>query len=836
MRRPPLQAPPLWQCYLAFWILGILGAVWFNPALLCAFFLPVADSRLRRPCRAAFAAVIFGTGLLIAGRQLAAVVLPPTLSAKIEQSRQSRLCGIVRDVQPLPDNRLRVFLEQVRFQSGPEAEPESVPGLAAWTWENPFLNPLAGQSVCFDRRPRPVHSLANDGPTDSEIWWRSHGVSLQAWTRGEQVEPRFSGQGNFMAVLRENLRGKFLTALRPADSADGGPGQKVFDMPQGRAVLAALLFGDRRFIRLQTMNAFAAATLAHSLALSGQHLAVAGLAGWLCIMAAAGIHARLYLRKPRLVWVALATWPPALAYLWLGGAPPSLMRAACMLFVLGIWLARQKVFTSLDVVCAAVLCLTVLDPLIVFDTGMQLSVLCVCIIGLALPFLRTVIPRPDALRERAGQSPFVAPTRCSLRILLLSLMLQAALLPLNLLLFSNAGFWFPLNVLWLPLLGFFVLPAAFLGFSLQLAGLEQAARLVLDCAALPPQGLADMLHWLNLQGLLDTPALLRPHWTALPAFAALACAAALAVGRKKPLKAGRRLFAIGCILLLFGPLLRIQERAAGEIRLNLLDVGQGQSLVLNLPEGLRLLLDGGGSASLRFDVGKAVISPVLSYNAAPRLAAVCNSHPDTDHLGGLLHPLATFEVDKIFDNGQPANGNLRQKWEEFGGRRHSLSAGDSLILGSADQGLRLEVLWPPSLSPDEVRNGRETRGNDASLVLRLTRFGQGLALVPGDCGAEALAKLLASGRDVRARVLVAPHHGSDSSFNSDFYRAVAPEIVAASCGFQNQFGHPGLKLRTWLEQEGIPLFTTARSGRISLAFPPGEPVRVDTRRNDLCPQ
>ncbi|MDR2055193.1 MAG: ComEC/Rec2 family competence protein [Desulfovibrio sp.] len=820
IRRPPLQAPLIWQCYLAFWILGILGAVWLNPAIFCALLLPFADSRLRRPSRLALAALIFACGCVIAGRQLAAVPLPSPPPADIAGSRNPGLCGVVHDVRPLPDNRLRVLLETSRFQDGRHnADSGAVPGLVAWTWENPLFTPLAGQGVCLERRPRPVRGFVNEGVEDSGVWWRSHGVALRVWSRGEQGNPRFSGQGTLTARWRESLREKFLTALAPDDAQ----AQDVFGMPQGRALLPALLFGDRRFIRQQTVNNFSAAALAHSLALSGLHLALAGLVGLLCVLAAARAYAPLYLRKPRSVWAALAACPPALVYLWLGDAPPSLIRAGCMLCILALWLVRRKARTMLDVLCAAVLCITVADPLSALDTGMRLSVLCVGAIGLALPFLRGILSRRE---HAAGESPSRRLCRRLLQILLLSMLIQATLLPLSLLLFGNAGLWFPLNALWLPLLEFLVLPCAALGLVLQAGGLDWAARFVLDLAALPGQTLADMLAWLDSRGFLDIPAFLRPHWTGLPAFAALGCAAALAAGREKPLKAGRRLLALGCVLLCVGPFLRMQERASGAVRLSLLDVGQGQSVVLELPEGMRLLLDGGGSSSPRLDVGKAVVAPVLSYNAAPRLAAVLNSHPDTDHLGGLLHVLKTFEVGEIFDNGLPAAGRLEREWEAFASRRRSLRAGDSLRLGPAGLGLRLEVLWPPrALAGGEDKRG-ERRDNDASLVLRLSRFGQGLALVPGDCGPAALGRLLALGRDVRAKVLVAPHHGSDKSFLPDFYRAVGPELVLASCGVQNSYGHPGPKLRDWLARHNIPLLTTAESGQIRLTFLRDRAVRA----------
>lgn len=155
-----------------------------------------------------------------------------------------------------------------------------------------------------------------------------------------------------------------------------------------------------------------------------------------------------------------AALPPALIYLWLGNAPASLLRATCMLFVLTFWLVRGRSRTTLDVLCAALLCITLVSPLSVLDTGLQLSALCVAVIGLFLPWLRRMPPSPShEKRKIEAQSLWRRGSRWLLRILLISLLIQSALLPLNLLLFGNAGFWFPLNALWLPAADLLALPA-----------------------------------------------------------------------------------------------------------------------------------------------------------------------------------------------------------------------------------------------------------------------------------------------------------------------------------------------------------------------------------------
>ena len=879
MRHPPLQAPLLWQTYLGFWIAGITAAPWPLPSLCCALLLFFADARLWRAARTALAALCLLAGFLTGYWQLYGYPWQTLLSTE-EQTRQMgqlpqwlhesaqppRVCGIVRDLQGLPDNRLRLLLSDVRPACAdgrdglssasdaaaipPDATNSTVrplPGKLAWTWEAPtaaiaLSPPLPGQTVCLTRRPMPAQGFANKGQTDWGLWLAAQGVRWRMWTLGNQGDPRISGQPTLSARWRESLRRDFVGVLIPAQEAAQSHADKPdettaagasppashnkpaqYKLSQGKAILLALLFGDRQYLNQQTLNNFASATLVHSLALSGQHLTVAGLVGLLCVLAAARVRPGIYLRRPRAVWTLLATLPPALAYLWLGDAPASLLRAAVMLLLLAVYFLRGRPHTTLDVLCAALLCISVASPLSMLDTGLQLSVLCVAVIGMSLPWLRVLAPEPDpsAQMRRSGgfgrrmNQRFRRGTWALTRICLVSLGIQIALLPLNMLLFNNMGHWFWLNVLWLPVADMLVLPASVLGLFLSALGLDLAARAVLDTAALPCQWLTDCLAWLAGANLLQPPALLRPHWTALPAFAALLGALALKAGRADLPRAAQRLLLAGALLLCVGPALRTAERLSDHIRLDVLDVGQSQALLLRLPGHVRLLLDGGGSASPRFDPGQALVAPALTYNDAPHLTAILNTHPDLDHMGGLLHILRVFRVDHLLDNGREGKGSWGEQWRAVRTAHHSraLVRGDVLTLGKPSLGLRLEVLHPPMNEWDAWQ------GNDASVVARLTQHGRGLALFLGDAERPVLRRLLDNGDDLRAEVVVAPHHGSATGFLPEFYAAVQPGLVVASCGFENRYGYPSQPLRAWCDATGAPLHYTGRDGAVRIIWP-----------------
>lgn len=851
MRVPPLQPPLVWQVCLLFWCAGILTSLWPIEGLCAALLLLLADTRFRMPRRVLLAMAVCMIGVAVGRWQLSPVWSVPSEPAWLAitsdektQLQDLRICGVTRHVQGLSDGRLRVILEDVRPVTTDNILLAAAPlsGRCAWTWDAPGFRPLEGQTVCVSRRPVPVRGFANTSKPEQEARWAAQGVFWRIWSRSWARAPSVTGEGSLGARLRERLRRDLLRVLWAPHQPDSSA-----PPPQAKAILPALLFGDRSFLTHVTLEEFAAASLAHSLALSGQHLAIAGLIGFFSIFLLARLLPGIYLFRACPVWVALASLPPALAYLWLGDAPASLIRATCMLGFMTIWLLRTRTATGLDALLAALGCIILMDPLSLFDLSLQLSVLCVAVICLSLPGLRRLWLQPIM-----GTIPPACRTslknRMAVRgrailhglgtIFLLSLCIQLCLLPFMLSHFGSIGLWFPLNVVWLPAVDLMVLPGAALGLGCAALGLDSMARVILDVTILPCDTLLACLDFLHRHGLLDDVALLRPHWTALTAFTALAVSLAVLAGDGRPQAKGtaRRWLMAGLLLLCMGPVLRLVGHLDTTPRLEVFDVGQGLAVGLRLPDQNRLLIDGGGMASPRFDSGRALLAPALTDNEAPRLKAVFNSHPDLDHAGGLVYLLHTFQVAHLFHNGRDATGTLRETWRQA--RQFvaddMLTAGDILRAGD-DSSYQLEVLHPPRMPlacpKDEEETKEKWSGNNASLVLRLTRNGQGLALFTGDVEPTVLRRLLARGTELSARILVAPHHGSDRSFLPEFYEAVRPELIVAGCGFRNRWGYPGQSLRAWLASHQIPLLETGNHGKITVTIPQDGPLRVVTAKN-----
>jgi len=664
---------------------------------------------------------------------------------------------------------------------------------------------MPGQTVCLTRSVKPVSGFANERANSYRASLFSQKIYWRVWSRGLTGKPELTGKPYFWADVRHSLFEKFKAVLSLSNAES---------LPQARAILAALIFGDRFYLSQETVNNFASATLAHSLALSGQHLGVVGLLGYFLIILLALAWPRIYLACPRMLLVLMASLPLAFLYLWLGNAPPSLQRAAAMLLACAIWFWRRSFPAGIDILCAALFLILMLAPLAIFDIGLQMSALCVAIILLAWPFFAKFLPtslgRPLTFRERIW--------RTLASIFLVSFIIQLALLPLTLTRFQQAGFWFPLNVLWLPVLGFIVLPFGVLGLVFAAMPFDFAnlpARLALDAAATPCQLLSDMLAYLEKQGILAETLFLVPHWSGLLAFALLITALALLLGVSgvQARNKSRLMLCIALTALAVGPALRLWNSLSDTIRVTALDVGQGEALLVELPGRIRLLMDGGGSSTGRFDPGKAIVTPQTTANAQPKLEAVFNSHPDLDHLGGLLYILGNFAVADVFHNGRSAQKSLEQTWKRIRNwpNAHIPAAGDELQLGRPEDGLFLEFLHPPANNP-------VWSGNGASLVLRLVRHGKGIALFPGDADKAVLHYLLDNNVNLQAQVVIAPHHGSDKDMLAEFYKAARPELVIACCGYLNFRHYPGKKTRSFLAANGIQLLDTGNHGKISVEF------------------
>ncbi len=537
--------------------------------------------------------------------------------------------------------------------------------------------------------------------------------------------------------------------------------------PAGAAgsVLQALTIGDRAALAPATRDLFTRTGTAHLMAISGLHLAlVAGFSylvvHWLVRVLGLGA----WLAAPRAA--ALASLAAALGYGLLSGWGLPVQRAAIMLACALAPTCLGRRLRVTDTLLLAVFLVLLRDPLAVRDGGFWLSFGAVMVLVYAF----------------AGRPARTGPLRTAFRT---QLVLGVGMLPLLVGLGLPVS-WasLPANLLAVPWTGLLVLPLALAGLLLQ-AGIGMGAELL---------AWAECLMALQLQVLTWFAAAAAPLTAGNPVPATLLLAGFGLAWLLAPAGVPARWGGLLLCLPLFAP--PQKHLRAGEFEVHVLDVGQGLSVLVETRDRA-LLYDAGNGGAGRFDLGRAVVAPYLRARGRAGLDLALVSHGDSDHAGGMPAVLAATRAENL-----------------LGGEHLPRAAGRVTANCRAGQqwswnGVRFRVLAPAP--------GARPAHNNESCVVHVAGSG-GSLLLPGDIERRAEHALVArSAPRLRARILVAPHHGSRTSSSPAFVRAVAPELVVFSAGWQSRFGHPHGDVVDRYRRRGMRLLGTAESGAVRIA-------------------
>jgi competence protein ComEC len=251
-----------------------------------------------------------------------------------------------------------------------------------------------------------------------------------------------------------------------------------------------------------------------------------------------------------------------------------------------------------------------------------------------------------------------------------------------------------------------------------------------------------------------------------------------------------------------------------------LDVGQGDAIVVRSPNGRVMVVDSGNGGIGRASDGERVVAPYLWDMGVRRLDRLVLSHAHPDHVGGAAFLARAFAIGEVWEGPAPLQdrgyAELDRVLREAAAPRRAVTAG----LRESWDGVLLEVLGPPR----PARAPWRTR-NDDSLVLRL-QLGSVSMLLPGDVEAAGEARL----ESRRADVLKVPHHGSRSSTSAGFLAASAPRLALVSAGRRNPFGHPHPDVLERCRRQGSLALRTDRDGALEVATD-GSRLWVRTHRH-----
>jgi competence protein ComEC len=660
------------------------------------------------------------------------------------------------------------------------------------TLVRPFVARLHGLPIDVVRGDRlevavtlaPVHLFRNDGSGDAFVTIARTGVVASGAVESASVVARGTGFGAVIDRARRSVRRRIEATYHPSVEALG----------------RALVLGEAD-LDPDDDAAFRTTGLSHLLAVSGTHLALAVLT---FAAAARALLLRVRAIAERVVverWVSAVAVPLAWIYGDFAGGSGSVVRSAAMLTAALTTRALGRRVDTGRAVGVALLAGALVDPLVALDPSFALSL--AATIG-----LMTIGARLGELGELGGgrSTATVGMARRALRPIARGL---GATLGATIACIPVLGAISPTlpviglvaNLLAAPLGELVALPACFVH-----AAVSWSPPLERGAAAIASGALASVLGIARAgaaTGLVVPVSPLTP-WQ----IAALVGGVPwvwLGAARAKLVAA----FATLTLLVGLERVERTQAAPSGELRVSALDVGQGDALLVDLPDGELMVIDGGGLVGSPVDTGERAVLPALRARRRTSVDIAVLSHPHPDHFTGLATVLESLPVKELWDTGQSDEDGppLARRMVARARSRGTTVRRPEELCGAPRRagGATIEILGPcpgPHL---------ERGANDNSFVLRIS-FGSRSALLTGDAEREEEADLLLDATRLRADLLKVGHHGSRTSTSEAFLRAVSPEAAFVSAGVRNRFGHPHPSTLGKLDAAGVRTFRTDRGG------------------------
>jgi len=240
-----------------------------------------------------------------------------------------------------------------------------------------------------------------------------------------------------------------------------------------------------------------------------------------------------------------------------------------------------------------------------------------------------------------------------------------------------------------------------------------------------------------------------------------------------------------------------------------------------------MLIDGGGfSDNSSFDVGEKIIAPFLWNRKIKTIETIVLSHPNSDHLNGLLYIAGHFNVKNVWSNHQAAKTMGYKRFLEIIRTKHiHWPCFRDIPRTSMINGTKVQILYPPENFMDDRSVWRDLNNN--SIVLRCV-YGSKSILFPGDIEAMAEKELVhLAGADLKSTVLVAPHHGSKTSSTGLLLAKTDPEVVVISAGWNNRFNFPHPAVLQRYQNLGCRIYRTDLNGAVT--------ITTDGRTLDIDP-
>ncbi len=647
----------------------------------------------------------------------------------------------------------------------------------------------AGRRVTMTATVRPPRLFRNTGAPDARADLVRRRAAVAASVKSALLV-ELVARGSVVSETAAAIRARARAALRRAAGPQG---------EEAAAIGTAVLVGDRAGLDVTLQQQLQRAGTYHVIAISGGNIAL--------FTVVVLTLARAFTRRPRRALLAAAVVLVAYAVVVGGGA--SVLRATGMALVGMAAQALDQRGAALNVLALTAGVLLTVDPVLTFDVGFWLTTAATAGIMVGLP--------PAAMGESRARSWVRT-------LLLASVWAELALLPIVAAVFQQV-----------TLAGLVLSAVAIPGMAV--AQLASAGAVVADVVApvlLPAFGaalrvgsalvtdsarLVDLVPWASWRVSPPGAAAVVTYYGVLAAWL-WARHPARDTQRAAQVRRGTALALPAIVVWVAVAPATLVAWPTGDLRVTTLDVGQGEALLVQFPNGRRLLVDAAGVGGDGRDIGERVVGPALRARGIRQVDYLLVTHADADHIGGAVSLVREFAPREVWTGipveGDAATAALRDAADAAHASWRRVAAGDSVEIGRA----AVQVLHP---GPAEWE--RQRVRNDDSVAVAVTLDGVRIVLT-GDIGAAVEshvatnAEAAATSRQVSGAalftVLKVAHHGSTSSSGQAFLDSLSPAVALVSAGAGNPFGHPARVVLDRLRDTGADVWRTDHDGEITV--------------------
>lgn len=629
-------------------------------------------------------------------------------------------------------------------------------------------------------------------------------------------------KANQLKVLSRN---RFNDIFSLANQVSSMMKQKIDSSIEERhaAIIKGIIFGDGSDIEEEIQENFRISSISHILAVSGMHVSYLVIGMQLFLKSIIGK------RKTRFVTIAFL-----ISYMFITGFSPSVVRASIMniLLIGGEILYRKN--DSWTSIAISLFLILIYNPFLIENIGLQFSyigTMGIMILHKSIfKFLKNIKIKNRKWKYKFNRKVIFFISKIK-EILAVTLSAQLAIFPIMIYHFNLLGVYFLIsNLLVSVIIGpIIILSTIFIVFSFIFNPISKVICIVLkffiqmliiitNLAELPfsklylptPKIWMILLYYILIiifnfiYHIYDS---LKLNHTQIRVKNLIALAKYNIFLNKK--KYRLRIMII-IIILLFSFFQCIPKN----LEINFVDVGQGDSTFIVTPRNKTILIDGGGSTTDEFDVGKSTLLPYILDKGYTKIDYIFISHFDQDHVGGILTILQEIKVKKVIISKQGENTENYQKFleviKEKGIPVTIVKKGDRVKI---EKEIYFDILWPTS----ELI--QENKINNNSLIMKMYYYNFSV-LFTGDIEGKAEKKILETYKNEKdklvSHVLKVAHHGSKTSTIKEFLDAVNPKIALIGVGKNNMFHHPSEEVIDELKEYGISIYRTDERGEITI--------------------